>query len=187
MVRSFAAALALAVFLPAAATASPQERAPAPQPVAAQPSSPQAPSPQNGPGAPPQASPKTPPAGATQAPADTGPFALTGQEVNAERDDPEACFTFNRPLAKARPGLQDPYAGKVEVLARNTTPAGAATPAATAEAGTPVQKPVVARDRTLCVQKLEHGHRYTVTLKAGLPAAGGLRPWPRRSRARLRC
>lgn len=157
MVRSFAAALALAVFLPAAATASPQERAPVPPPTApAQPAKP-------GLGTPPV----TPPAGATQAPADTGPFGLTGLEVNAERDDPEACFTFNRPLAKARAGLQDPYAGKVEVLAKNAGPAAGADP------GTPTQKPVVVRDRTLCIQKLEHGHHYTVTLKAGLPAAGG--------------
>ncbi|MDE1148586.1 MAG: alpha-2-macroglobulin [Azospirillaceae bacterium] len=94
--------------------------------------------------------------------------------MSAERDDPEACFTFNRPLAKARAGLQDPYAGKVEILAKAAPAPGQATggtPAA--DAGTLLARPIVVRDRSLCIQKLEHGRRYTVTLKAGLPAAGG--------------
>ncbi|WP_148294095.1 alpha-2-macroglobulin [Azospirillum sp. B4] len=155
MVRSFAAALVLAVFLPAAASASPQDRAPASPPPVATPAQP------GQPGTPPGK--PTTPAPSVAPSVDAGPFGLTGLEVNAERDDPEACFTFNRPLAKARPGLQDPYAGKVEVLVKT----------APTDAGTPVQRPIQVRDRTLCVQKLEHGRHYAVTLKAGLPAAGG--------------
>ena len=39
-------------------------------------------------------------------------FAVTGVDVQAERDTPQACFTFNRPLEKSR--LND-YAAQVEI------------------------------------------------------------------------
>ena len=77
------------------------------------------------------------------------PFAVTGVEVLAERDTPQACFSFNRPLEKSR--LND-YAAQVEI-------------------DPPTRVSVMARNNALCLDGLSHGAKYTVTLKQGLPGA----------------
>ncbi|HYG90307.1 MAG TPA: alpha-2-macroglobulin [Azospirillum sp.] len=76
-------------------------------------------------------------------------FAVTGTEVLAERDVPQVCFTFTQPLEKA-PIIA--YRAFVDVQPR-------------------VEGNVVARDKTLCVEGLQHGQMYDVTLRAGLPSA----------------
>src|SRR4051794_33589976 len=76
-------------------------------------------------------------------------FAVTGVEVLAERDTPQACFTFNRPLEKSR--LND-YAAQVEI-------------------DPPITVSVMARNDALCLDGLSHGAKYAVTLKQGLPGA----------------
>ncbi len=92
--------------------------------------------------APPQPSPVEPPAPVG--------FAVSGTEVLAERDAPQVCFTFTEPLDKSR---AVDYRAFVEVQPR-------------------VEGNVVARDKALCVEGLQHGQMYDVTLRAGLPSAG---------------
>lgn len=77
-------------------------------------------------------------------------FVVTGSEVLAERDAPQACFTFSEPLEKT---ANVSYRAFVEVQPR-------------------VEGNVVARDKTLCIEGLQHGQMYDVTLRAGLPSAG---------------
>jgi hypothetical protein len=93
---------------------------------------------------------------ASVAPATEAPpgFRVTAVEVAAERDQPQACFTFSGRLDKAEGAG---YARFVEV-----------TPA-------PASFTVVARDATLCVEGLTHGAAYAITLQQGLPGADGNR------------
>ncbi|WP_162937311.1 alpha-2-macroglobulin family protein [Indioceanicola profundi] len=81
------------------------------------------------------------------------PFGLAKVDISAEREKPQACFTFNRPLP--RPGKRQPD------LKRFLT----VEPAA--------EFSVTVRDRDLCLEGLAHGQRYTVTLAAGLPSVVG--------------
>ena len=69
--------------------------------------------------------------------------------MQAERDTPQACFTFNRALEKSR--LND-YAAQVEI-------------------DPPIPVSVMARNDSLCLDGLSHGAKYAVTLKQGLPGA----------------
>lgn len=78
------------------------------------------------------------------------PLTVTTLEVVAERDAPQVCATFSERLDRA--GTD--YRAFVEV-----------TP--------PVTPSVIVRDRALCVEGVQHGQTYTVTLKAGLPGADG--------------
>lgn len=80
------------------------------------------------------------------------PFELMGVEVAAERDQPQACFAFTRTLPRQR--------GRTNELSRFVS----------VEPGQGVG--LTTRDHTLCLDELKHGQRYTVTIKAGLPAAG---------------
>jgi alpha-2-macroglobulin len=91
-----------------------------------------------------------PPPASAEAPA---PFGVSSVEVVVERDMPQACFTFTRPLG--RPG------GDNHLRHVRLSP-GAATA-------------TIARDRTLCVEGMRHGGRYAVTLTAGLAGADGVR------------
>lgn len=93
------------------------------------------------------------PASDAPSPGEPPPFGVSGVEVVVERDMPQACFTFTRPLG--RPGGGD-HLRHVRVSPGTVT-------------GT------VARDRTLCVEGMRHGGRYAVTLEAGLADAGGTR------------
>ena len=92
--------------------------------------------------------------GESPAALDGAAFKVGTVEVAAERDAPQACFSFGGRLDKARAHA---YAAFVEV----TPPLPALS--------------VVARDRTLCVEGLAHGATYTVTLRQGLPGADGQR------------
>ncbi len=78
-------------------------------------------------------------------------FRVTDRQVDFEAESPQACFTFSEPLASA--GVD--YADFVRIDAGSF--------------------PVEARDRQLCVDGLAHGSHYQVTLRAGLPSAGGER------------
>lgn len=80
-------------------------------------------------------------------------FTLSGVEMAAERDRPQACFAFTRALPRQR--------GRTPELARfvQIEPAAGVT--------------LSTRDQSLCLDGLRHGQRYSVTLNAGLPAAGG--------------
>jgi uncharacterized protein YfaS (alpha-2-macroglobulin family) len=129
------------------ATGLPPEVPPAETPPAA------APPTAASPGAPAEAGTAAPP---PETPAAEAPpvFRVTAVEVAAERDQPEACFTFSDRLDKAEGAG---YAGFVDV-----------TPA-------PASFTVVARDATLCVEGLAHGASYTITLHDGLPGADGNR------------
>ncbi|WP_207477986.1 alpha-2-macroglobulin family protein [Arenibaculum pallidiluteum] len=80
-------------------------------------------------------------------------FAVQGMEVVAERDRPQACFTFTRRLE--RPQARD-YARHVAV-----------------QPAVPLTS--VVRDRSLCLEGFAHGESYTVRLAAGLPGAQGAR------------
>lgn len=104
---------------------------------------------------PPPPPPTAPPPKPGVAPAVERPFELDKVEVAAERDRPQVCFTFTRSLPRPR------ARGQGVDLAKFITVAPAQ----------PVS--VTPRDRDLCVEGLNHGQRYTVTVKAGLPAAGG--------------
>lgn len=82
----------------------------------------------------------------------SGPVAaleLQRHEVLTERERPEVCFTFDRPLAERRHELGD--------FLRSEPAAGE----------------VSARGDSLCVGGFDHGERYEVTLRTGLPAADG--------------
>jgi len=94
---------------------------------------------------PPQAQP------AAQPPAEV-PFGVASVEVVAEREAPQACFTFTARLEKTR---AVDYRAYVAI-----TPAPAAVTA-------------VARDRTLCVEGLLHGQKHEVLLRQGLPGDDG--------------
>ncbi len=97
-----------------------------------------------------------PVAAAETAPAEGVPFGVSGAEVVAERDVPQACFTFTDRLEKSR---TVDYRDHVEVV-----PVGEGA----AFEGSPV-----ARDRTLCVEGLRHGQKYRITLREGLPGGDG--------------
>ena len=81
---------------------------------------------------------------------DPPPLTVTALEVVAERDAPQVCAIMSERLDRA--GTD--YRAYVEV-----------TP--------PVTPTVVVRDRSLCVEGVLHGQKYTVTLMAGLPGAEG--------------
>lgn len=93
-----------------------------------------------------------PPAGPARAAPTVRPFELTGVEVSAERDRPQACFAFSRPLPRPR--------GRSNDLARFVS----------VEPGQGVG--ISVRDQSLCLDGLKHGQRYAVTINAGLPAVG---------------
>lgn len=96
--------------------------------------------------------PAAPPPKPSAVPAAERPFELSGVDVASERDKPQVCFNFTRSLPRPRKGLD---------LARFVTVAPA----------DPVT--VTARDRDLCLEGLNHGQRYTITIKADLPSANG--------------
>ncbi|WP_051340523.1 alpha-2-macroglobulin family protein [Azospirillum halopraeferens] len=85
-------------------------------------------------------------------------LAVAGVEVVAERDLPQVCVTFSDRLEKSR---AVDYRAYVEVR-----------PAAGGDA---VETAAVPRDRTLCIEGPEHGKRYRLLLREGLPGASGLR------------
>ncbi|MBI1209542.1 MAG: alpha-2-macroglobulin family protein [Azospirillum sp.] len=89
------------------------------------------------------------------APADTPSraFDATAVEVVAERDLPQACFTFSERLDKAP---QVNYRSFVTL-------------------DPPRDVTVFARDKALCVEGLGHGSKVAITLLDGLPGAGGVR------------
>lgn len=95
---------------------------------------------------------------AADAPPEPVPFGVSSAEVAAERDVPQACFTFTDRLEKSRAVNYRDY---VEV-----TPAGG---------GAAFDGTAVARDRTLCVEGLKHGQSYRITLRDGLPGSDGKR------------
>jgi len=78
-------------------------------------------------------------------------FRLLDRQVDFEAQSPRACFAFSEDLAAA--GVD--YADFVRVE--------------------PGPLPVEARERQICIDGLAHGARYAVTLRAGLPSAGGER------------
>lgn len=87
------------------------------------------------------------------------PFGVSGAEVVAERDVPQACFTFSDRLEKSRAVNYRDYV-EVVPLAEGAAPTDGVQPPA---------RDVVARDRTLCVDGLQHGQKYRITLRDGLP------------------
>ena len=76
-------------------------------------------------------------------------FRIEDHSVEADSAEPRVCAEFNEPLVRA--GVD--YA----TYLRLPDPRLA----------------VVAEDRSICVTGVEHGGRYTVTFRAGLPAASG--------------
>ncbi|WP_247873241.1 alpha-2-macroglobulin [Azospirillum sp. TSH64] len=90
---------------------------------------------------------------AADPPAEPVPFGVSSVEVVAERDTPQACFTFTDRLERSRAVNYRDYV--------TVEPA--------------VDGAAIARDRTLCVEGLRHGDSYRVTLKDGLPGADGKR------------
>lgn len=76
-------------------------------------------------------------------------FRITGDQVEADGAAPRICAQFSEPLARS--GVD--YASFVQLP----------------EAGLTVE----AEGDQLCVAGLEHGRRYQVTIRAGLPAASG--------------
>lgn len=78
-------------------------------------------------------------------------FRVTGHRADNESARPRICAEFSEPLVKA--GTD--YAPFVRL----------------GDAGLVVQ----AEDREICIDGVEHGQRYTVTFRAGLPAASGER------------
>ncbi|WP_448205895.1 alpha-2-macroglobulin family protein [Azospirillum sp. sgz302134] len=91
-------------------------------------------------------------------PPEPAPFGVSGTEVVAERDTPQACFTFTDRLEKSRAVNYRDY---VEVRP--------------ATEGAVFDGAAVARDRTLCVEGLQHGQKYRITLREGLPGTDGKR------------
>ena len=87
------------------------------------------------------------------------PFGVGAMEVVAERDAPQACFTFTGRLETAQ------AVNYRDHLSVEPADAGAAPEAVS----------VVARDRSLCVEGLQHGRRYRITLREGLPGGEGSR------------
>ncbi|MCW2246830.1 uncharacterized protein YfaS (alpha-2-macroglobulin family) [Azospirillum fermentarium] len=92
-----------------------------------------------------------PAAAADPAPADSAPLAVGEVEVVAERDVPQVCVTFNARVERA--GTPD------------LRPWLSVTPE--------VKGTLAARDRSVCLDGLQHGQSYQVTVAAGLPAADG--------------
>ena len=90
---------------------------------------------------------------AADPPAEPVPFGVASVEVVAERDTPQACFTFTDRLERSRAVNYRDYV--------TVEPA--------------VDGAAIARDRTLCVEGLRHGETFRVTLKDGLPGADGKR------------
>ncbi|ALG72481.1 alpha-2-macroglobulin [Azospirillum thiophilum] len=90
---------------------------------------------------------------AADPPAEPVPFGVASVEVVAERDTPQACFTFTDRLERSRAVNYRDYV--------TVEPA--------------VDGAAIARDRTLCVEGLRHGETFRVTLKDGLPGAEGKR------------
>ncbi|WP_237479027.1 alpha-2-macroglobulin family protein [Lichenibacterium dinghuense] len=90
-------------------------------------------------------------AAALLAPAEAGAVDYLDVAVEPDRAVPAACFSFSAPLPRETPGGFAPF---VEV-----SPAG--------------DHALEPRGRDLCLAGLTHGGRYTVRLKAGLPAADG--------------
>jgi alpha-2-macroglobulin len=80
------------------------------------------------------------------------PFEVMSVEVQAERELPEACVTFSHPLL--RPPTD--YGDYVELAPR-------------------ADHAVLVDRARLCVEGLEHGERYTLALREGLPGEGGRR------------
>ncbi len=93
------------------------------------------------------------PALAADPPAEPVPFGVAGVEVAAERDVPQACFAFTDRLERSRVVN---FRDFVDVQ-----------PA--------VEGVAVARDRSLCVEGLQHGQKYKITLREGLPGVDGKR------------
>ncbi|WP_114395050.1 alpha-2-macroglobulin family protein [Oleisolibacter albus] len=80
------------------------------------------------------------------------PFELDKVEVAAERDRPQVCFAFTRELP--RPGRRGPDFARFVTVE-------------------PAQEvSVTVRDKELCLEGLQHGQTYGITLAAGLPAVG---------------
>ncbi|PWC34019.1 alpha-2-macroglobulin [Azospirillum sp. TSO35-2] len=90
---------------------------------------------------------------AADPPVEPVPFGVSGVEVVAERDTPQACFTFTDRLERSRAVNYRDYV----------------------EAQPEIDGAAIARDRTLCVEGLRHGETYRITLKDGLPGADGKR------------
>lgn len=79
-------------------------------------------------------------------------FEVVATEVVAEREEAQACLNFSAPLAR--------------LPQRDWTERVGLVPAAP-------QVRVVVRDRSLCLEGLEHGVRYRLTLRAGVQAQDG--------------
>lgn len=90
---------------------------------------------------------------AADPPAEPVPFGVAGVEVVAERDVAQACFAFTDRLERARVVNFRDYV----------------------EISPPVDVLAVARDRNLCVDGLQHGQKYRITLRDGLPGVDGKR------------
>ena len=97
-------------------------------------------------------------------PTEPVPFGVSGTEVVAERDVPQACFTFTDRLEKSRAVNYRDYV-EVKPAAEGVADAASA----------PGGRDVVARDKTLCVDGLQHGQKYRITLREGLPGSDGKR------------
>ncbi len=76
-------------------------------------------------------------------------FRVTGTEVTSDSAQPAICATFSEPLAETGRDYADFVTSDVSGLA------------------------VEASGSQLCVKGVEHGGRYTITLRAGLPAGSG--------------
>ena len=84
--------------------------------------------------------------------AEEAPFELVDRSIIVEQDRPLVCFAFSQPLNREAVG-QLPTFVEVEP---------------------PVEGLPIGRDNSLCIAGLSHGQRYTITLKAGLPALSGM-------------
>lgn len=81
------------------------------------------------------------------------PLTVSAVEVVAERDTPQVCVTLSDRLDREAGGDFRAFVGVAP----------------------PVPVNVVVRDRTLCVEGVQHGQTYTLTLKEGLPGQEGRR------------
>ncbi len=80
-------------------------------------------------------------------------FQATGLNVIADTDRPEICIEYRRSLAVGRSAHLEDYVAvtpKVQAVARG-------------------------RDRSLCIDGVQHGGSYKIVVKEGLPAADGTR------------
>ena len=78
-------------------------------------------------------------------------FRITGVETESNSATPKVCLQFSDKLSQA-PHLH--YADYVDI-----------DPA--------IQAVVTAQEQQLCVEGVQHGHSYTITARAGIPAANG--------------